>query len=412
MATSSVTNGFAAALGLKSPSKRSRVQSRRSQVRVHFFSPIEHRSNERRPAIFFFIIPPESATVETNAVARGFPPRGARAPIPRPSRSPSGRTNTHVSSNTLTFSSLNSPSPNPQTRGVRTCALGPDGRDQPWHDGHKNDHDGKADPLYFPPPRSPDDLSRRAASGMNTFDIPGTGASINPPQGFTPGDAANTPPHANPGGAVNRGVCWSNLQDLDDVPADDAVYILVFGAGTGSEGLYSLQERTKDDVPVDIILAFPTHEDAARYGTLLEAEMGRVPVVEAARPEDLKYTCREGGYRCKVARRGVLLMPPEKTVEVTDWERTNALRQGQWSVQGFEEHTLSDMDAQAIASDETRVKVMSADDFKAQYEAVCGDVEDDEACVLPEDFDEESAREQLMKMFNRDDWGGEYPGIH
>ena len=104
MATSSVTNGFAAALGLKSPSKRSRVQSRRSQVRVHFFSPIEHRSNERRPAIFFFIIPPESATVETNAVARGFPPRGARALIPRPSRSPSGRTITHVSSNTLTFS--------------------------------------------------------------------------------------------------------------------------------------------------------------------------------------------------------------------------------------------------------------------------------------------------------------------
>ena len=64
------------------------------------------------------------------------------------------------------------------------------------------------------------------------------------------------------------------------------MYILVFGAGTGSEGLYSLQERTKDDVPVDIILAFPTHEDAARYGTLLEAEMGRVPAVEAARPED------------------------------------------------------------------------------------------------------------------------------
>ena len=149
-------------------------------------------------------------------------------------------------------------------------------------------------------------------------------------------------------------MCWSNLQDLDDVPADDAVYILVFGAGTGSEGLYSLQERTKDDVPVDIILAFPTHEDAARYGTLLEAEMGRVPVVEAARPEDLKYTCREGGYRCKVARRGVLLMPPEKTVEVTDWERTNALRQGQWSVQGFEEQLSSDMDAQLAGYDASR----------------------------------------------------------
>ena len=129
-----------------------------------------------------------------------------------------------------------------------------------------------------------------------------------------------------------RGVCWSNLQDLEDVPDHEPVYILVFGAGTGSEGLYSLQERTKEDVPVDIILGFPAEEDALRYGTLLEAEMGRVPVVESARPEDLRYTCREGGYRCKVARRGVLLMPPEKTVEVTDWERTNALRQGQWSV--------------------------------------------------------------------------------
>ena len=205
-------------------------------------------------------------------------------------------------------------------------------------------------------------------------------------------------------------MCWSNLQDLDDVPADDAVYILVFGAGTGSEGLYSLQERTKDDVPVDIILAFPTHEDAARYGTLLEAEMGRVPVVEAARPEDLKYTCREGGYRCKVARRGVLLMPPEKTVEVTDWERTNALRQGQWSVQGFEEQLSSDMDAQLAGYDRDdqrrdkspNVGVLSADDFKAQYEAVCGDAEDDEACSLPPDYDEEAARQQLMKMFNRE----------
>jgi len=53
MATSSVTNGFAAALGLKSPSKRNRVQSRRSQVRVHIFSPIDHRSNEAAPPSSF-----------------------------------------------------------------------------------------------------------------------------------------------------------------------------------------------------------------------------------------------------------------------------------------------------------------------------------------------------------------------
>jgi hypothetical protein len=46
----------------------------------------------------------------------------------------------------------------------------------------------------------------------------------------------------------------------------------------------------------DIILAFPSHEDAARYGTLLEAEMGRIPVVEAARPKDLRFTCTQGWH--------------------------------------------------------------------------------------------------------------------
>lgn len=341
-----------------------------------------------------------------NVLAPSRSPRGARATPRPPSRSPSGGTIRRTENPALTLPPTPNSSRSSQQRGVRTTALGPDGRDQPWHDGHKNEHaDGKADPLYFPPPRSPDDLSRRASQAASSFtdNIP-NGEAV---PSFPPNPASTHPENTQPA-PVNRGVCWSNLQDLDDVPSDDAVYILVFGAGTGSEGLYSLQERTKDDVPVDIILAFPTHEDAARYGTLLEAEMGRVPVVEAARPEDLKYTCREGGYRCKVARRGVLLMPPEKTVEVTDWERTNALRQGQWSVQGFEEQLSSDMDAQIAGFDagdkSPNVGVLSAADFKAQYEAVCGDVEDDEACVLPPDYDEEAARQQLMKMFNRGDW--------
>lgn len=213
------------------------------------------------------------------------------------------------------------------------------------------------------------------------------------------------------GGPVQRGVCWSNLQDLEDVPDHEPVYILVFGAGTGSEGLYSLQERTKEDVPVDIILAFPAEDDAARYGTLLEAEMGRVPVVESARPEDLRYTCREGGYRCKVARRGVLLMPPEKTVEVTDWERTNALRQGQWSVdsnagsedrdgRGNEKEGSCQTLAEASTGDN-----LTGDDFLAQYQSIIdgycdGAGKDDELCHLPGDYDETVARDMLSRLFN------------
>lgn len=212
------------------------------------------------------------------------------------------------------------------------------------------------------------------------------------------------------GGPVARGVCWSNLQDLEDVPDHEPVYILVFGAGTGSEGLYSLQERTKEDVPVDIILAFPAEDDAARYGTLLEAEMGRVPVVESARPEDLRYTCREGGYRCKVARRGVLLMPPEKTVEVTDWERTNALRQGHWSVDaaaGSDDRFGKDRDesaagCRALAEASSG---LTGDDLLAQYQSILdgycdGAGADDDLCALPGDYDEDVARDMLSRLFN------------
>ena len=214
------------------------------------------------------------------------------------------------------------------------------------------------------------------------------------------------------GGPVARGVCWSNLQDLEDVPDHEPVYILVFGAGTGSEGLYSLQERTKEDVPVDIILAFPAEDDAARYGTLLEAEMGRVPVVESARPEDLRYTCREGGYRCKVARRGVLLMPPEKTVEVTDWERTNALRQGQWSVDataGSDDRFAKDREGDVANSAGCRALAeassgLTGDDLLAQYQSILdgycdGAGAEDELCELPGDYDEDVARDMLSRLF-------------
>lgn len=53
MASSTVTNGFAAVLGLKSPSKRSRVQSRRTQVST----PPPRASRRERPAhlLFFFL---------------------------------------------------------------------------------------------------------------------------------------------------------------------------------------------------------------------------------------------------------------------------------------------------------------------------------------------------------------------
>lgn len=266
-------------------------------------------------------------------------------------------------------------------------------------------------------PLTPGDLHRAAAAAAASLepnyrsdDLQDSSGADEYPFSLDPHAVAST--HAAAGGSVQRGVCWSNLLDLEDVPDCDSVFILVFGSGTGSEGLYSLQERTKEDVPVDIILAFPTEDDARRYGTLLEAEMGRVPVVERARPEDLRYTCREGGYRCKVTRRGVLLMPPEKTVEITDWERTNALRKGQWSVDA-NAGSSGQNDASAISeisATQTFVSAAAADttdeNFLAKYQSIIDGYcdgpagGDDEICTLPRDYDESIARDMLARLFD------------
>ena len=209
-----------------------------------------------------------------------------------------------------------------------------------------------------------------------------------------------------------RGVCWSNLQDLEDVPDHEPVYILVFGAARGARGCTRLQERTKEDVPVDIILAFPAEDDAARYGTLLEAEMGRVPVVGVGVAGGPEVHPPRGGYRCKVARRGVLLMPPEKTVEVTDWERTNALRQGQWSVDataGSDDRFAKDREGDVANSAGCRALAeassgLTGDDLLAQYQSILdgycdGAGAEDELCELPGDYDENVARDMLSRLF-------------
>lgn len=122
------------------------------------------------------------------------------------------------------------------------------------------------------------------------------------------------------------------LCDFDTIPDNKSVYILVFDYGLDGDGLYSLQEKTDDDVSKNIILAFFSRIDATNYGTLLYATMGRTPMVEMTSIDDLRIVCRECGYACKVAKQGAQLIPPKKTVDVTDWERANALRKERWSV--------------------------------------------------------------------------------
>ena len=81
-------------------------------------------------------------------------------------------------------------------------------------------------------------------------------------------------------------------------------------------------------------------------------------------------------------------------MEVTDWERANALRQGQWSVRN---ESADDDGCQVYAGmgPETVTQCFSA----ADDERKMGPAEE-EAIVLPVEYEIGSAREMLARMFN------------
>eukprot|EP00976_Prorocentrum_cordatum_P069912 1179735-Prorocentrum_minimum.AAC.3 len=53
---------------------------------------------------------------------------------------------------------------------------------------------------------------------------------------------------------------WGEMNTCDT----DEVYILLFGVGTGQEGVYSLQRLNEDGLPKDTVLAFAAQRDAER----------------------------------------------------------------------------------------------------------------------------------------------------
>ena len=124
----------------------------------------------------------------------------------------------------------------------------------------------------------------------------------------------------------------SNTKDLTEVVGTDLLHILTFHQPNADEGIYSIRELNEDGLPVNHILAFINFEDAFRYMTLLEAEMGRSPYIQFASRFEINHACEVGHFKCRVVDEGVLITPPTRTVRVTDWEARAALLNGNWSV--------------------------------------------------------------------------------
>lgn len=92
------------------------------------------------------------------------------------------------------------------------------------------------------------------------------------------------------------------------------VYVLLFNAGTDNEGIHSLQANGRNTV-----LMFEDEDDATRFGLMLEAQDFPTPDVEVFEQSEIAEFCEEAGFDLKLIPAGSLMMPPDNTVESTDW---------------------------------------------------------------------------------------------
>lgn len=123
----------------------------------------------------------------------------------------------------------------------------------------------------------------------------------------------------------------------ETISKTDDIYVILFGVGESEmEGIYSLRATSPDGVPVDTVVAFADETGAQRYATLLEATMDHTPHVCPIPWSEVEEFCRAWGYCCRLEPADSLLIPPEKNVCVTDWERSLRLRQGEYEVLGEE----------------------------------------------------------------------------
>ena len=102
------------------------------------------------------------------------------------------------------------------------------------------------------------------------------------------------------------------------------VHVLLFDAGTDSEGIHSLEIAGRT-----VVLLFENPEDAERYAGLLEAQDFPVPTIEGLDREDVELFCRDAGYEARLIEAGfvpgtdeerLFIAPPESNRDVSQWK--------------------------------------------------------------------------------------------
>ena len=101
------------------------------------------------------------------------------------------------------------------------------------------------------------------------------------------------------------------------------VHVLLYEAGTESEGIHSLELKGET-----VILMFQDRDDAERYCGLLEAQDFPTPSVEELSRVDIEAFCVEAGYEARFVEKGfipttdeerLMISPPLSNLDVGNW---------------------------------------------------------------------------------------------
>ncbi|PSN12492.1 DUF3110 domain-containing protein [filamentous cyanobacterium CCP5] len=93
------------------------------------------------------------------------------------------------------------------------------------------------------------------------------------------------------------------------------IYVLLFNAGTDSEGIHTLKVNDQN-----VVLMFENEDDATRFGLMLEAQDFPSPTVEEFDQDEIEEFCQGVNYDCRLVPEGTLAVPPEGRVEQLDWD--------------------------------------------------------------------------------------------
>jgi len=108
------------------------------------------------------------------------------------------------------------------------------------------------------------------------------------------------------------------------MPTPMPVHVLLFDAGSDQEGIHSLEIQGRT-----VVLLFEDRDDAERYAGLLEAQDFPVPTVEPLDREEMELFCSQAGYEARFVPAGflpqsaedrLLIAPPERNMDVTQWQ--------------------------------------------------------------------------------------------